>query len=60
VAGSCEHNNDHFGSIRNESFLDHLSDYYLLKDSVPWSYFLAYNLSGTPDDVRNFMFKFQF
>jgi len=37
MLGSCEHSNEHLGSIRSGKFLDQLSDYKLLKDSSPLS-----------------------
>jgi hypothetical protein len=37
VAGCCEHGNEHSGFIKDEEFLDKLSDYqFLNKDSSPW------------------------
>jgi hypothetical protein len=30
VAGSCEHHNDHLGSLNDREFLDLLSDYQVL------------------------------
>jgi hypothetical protein len=33
VAGSCEHGNEHFGSIRGRGFLQYLRDFQLPKDS---------------------------
>jgi hypothetical protein len=36
MVGSCEHSIEPSGSIRRE-FVDQLSEYYLLKDSAPWS-----------------------
>jgi len=30
VAGSCEHGNEHSGSIKGGEFLEQLSDYHLL------------------------------
>jgi hypothetical protein len=40
VVGCCENVNELSGSIKGGKFLDYLSDYYHLKDSVPWSYFV--------------------
>jgi hypothetical protein len=41
VAGSCEHGNEPFGSIKGRELLDQLSNYQSLrKDSVPKSKFL--------------------
>jgi len=37
VAVSCKHSNEPSGFIKNEKFLEQLSDYKLLKDSVSWS-----------------------
>jgi hypothetical protein len=37
MGGSCENGDEHLGSIKNGTFLGLLSDYQLLKDSVPWS-----------------------
>jgi len=37
VVGSCEHDNEPLDSIKGDEFLHYLSEYYLLKDSVPWS-----------------------
>jgi hypothetical protein len=37
VVDPCEHSNESSGSIKDGDFLDWLSDYYLLKDSAPWS-----------------------
>jgi hypothetical protein len=38
VAGSCEHNNEPSGSIKDVEFVDWLSDYWpLKKDSALWS-----------------------
>jgi hypothetical protein len=39
VAGSCEHGNIPLGSIKAENFL--CSDYYLLKNSIPWSQWVS-------------------
>jgi hypothetical protein len=37
--GSCEYGNEPLVSINDGDFLDHLSDYWLLKkDSAPWSW----------------------
>jgi hypothetical protein len=36
VAKSCEYGNEPSGSIKDEEFLDQLSDYQLLKNSAPW------------------------
>jgi hypothetical protein len=42
VASSCEHGDEHMGSIKGGEFLDKLSDYYLLKkDSASWSYVVS-------------------
>jgi hypothetical protein len=39
VAGSCEHGNEHSGSIKGREFLDELTDCWLLKKvSAPWNY----------------------
>jgi hypothetical protein len=39
VAGSCEHDHEPSGSIKEGEFLDYLSDYQLLKkDSALWSW----------------------
>jgi hypothetical protein len=46
IVGSCEHSNEHFGSIKGRKFLDYLSDYWLLKkDSAPGSQFSKMLLS---------------
>lgn len=37
MAGSCEHGNEHFDSLKAEKFLDYK---YLNKDSLPRSYFV--------------------
>jgi len=38
VVSSCENGNETSGSIKGREFLEHLSDYQLLKkDSAPWS-----------------------
>jgi hypothetical protein len=44
MVGSCEHNNEHLGSIKGGEFRDQLSDYKILKDSVTWSllYFILW------------------
>jgi hypothetical protein len=34
---SCEHGNEPSGATKHGKFLGQLSDYHLLKDSVPWS-----------------------
>jgi hypothetical protein len=38
--GSCEHSKEPPGSIEGRGFSDQLSNYQLLKDFAPWSYFL--------------------
>jgi len=48
VTGSCEHGNETWGSIKFQEFLDQLSDYQLLKDSVPCS-----ELVRQPSLLRN-------
>jgi hypothetical protein len=35
--GCCEHGNEPSDFIKGEEFLDYLIDYWLLKDSAPWS-----------------------
>lgn len=36
-AVSCEHSNEPSNSIKRRQFIDYLTDYYLLKNSYPWS-----------------------
>jgi hypothetical protein len=37
MVGSFEHGNEPAGSIKGGEFLDHMSDYQILKkDSAPW------------------------
>jgi len=37
VEGFCEHGSEPSGSIKGGKFLDEPGDYWLLKDSAPWS-----------------------
>jgi hypothetical protein len=38
MAGSCEHINEPSGSIKGGTFLDHLSDYQILREySTSWT-----------------------
>jgi hypothetical protein len=37
VVGSCEHGNEPLSSIKGEGFLEYLSNFWFLKDCVPWS-----------------------
>jgi hypothetical protein len=37
VAVTCEHGNEPSGAVRGGEFLDQLSDWWLRKDSAPWS-----------------------
>ena len=37
MAGSCEHGNEISGSIKCGEFLDRQRNYYIPKDSVPWT-----------------------
>jgi hypothetical protein len=34
VAGSCGYGNETWGSVKDREFVDHLSDYQLVKDSA--------------------------
>jgi hypothetical protein len=37
VAGCCEHDNEHLGYIKDEEFIDYLSDSQLLNNDIaPW------------------------
>jgi hypothetical protein len=53
MEGSCEHGNEHSGSIKYWEILEKLSDWWLLKkDSATWSYFLTYKLILSPLKIK--------
>jgi hypothetical protein len=42
VTSSCEHGNEHSGSIKDGKFIDYLSDHkFLNKDSAPWRWLIV-------------------